>query len=274
MKSLKIIIVVLTLLIFFLTIWYFYTTYEYKNFNEEIEEALVQFTKEYCGKDVEIKEIKNRHSWMYSHDRSISWYVENNIGEHYGGNYNKSGAVLLLSSPCMAIDTSQYFILNRKEKRFYVDESNIYFENIKLPPGWKSYTPSPGGIPNLDIRVMYIYLLMTYFVLVILLLLLYWVLKKRMKADMNTSEESINKVVGYYITNFIFFIPYVFVVGSILNRITTLLFASVGMDLIEFILLCLLFQTLTFVIIRKVKSRWWHVIITGLFMGFFWISGW
>lgn len=178
LKSLKIIIVVLTLLIFFLTIWYFYTTYEYKNFNEEIEEALVQFTKEYCGKDVEIKEIKNRHSWMYSPDRSISWYVENSLGEHYSGSYT-DGAVILGSSPCEQSEIHQRYILNRKEKRFYFDKSNTYSDNIKLPTGWKNYTPPPGRIPNVDIREMYIFLLKIYFLLVVLLLFFYWIIKSR-----------------------------------------------------------------------------------------------
>jgi hypothetical protein len=93
----------------------------------------------------------------------------------------------------MSLDTSQTFILNRKEKRFYVEESNTYFENIKLPPGWKSYTPPPGGIITLDIREIYIGLLKTYFVLVALLMLLYWIVRKRMQVDSNLSEENINK---------------------------------------------------------------------------------
>jgi hypothetical protein len=157
MKFLRVIMIILTLLILFFTIRYFYSTQYHKNFNEEIEEALVQYTKEYCGKDVEIEEVYNMHSWMYSSDRSVSWYAENNLGEQYSGSYTTHGAVVLGDSPCMSLDTSQTFILNRKEKRFYVEESNTYFENIKLPPGWKSYTPPPGGIITLDIKYTSVY---------------------------------------------------------------------------------------------------------------------
>jgi hypothetical protein len=190
LKFLRVIMIVLTLLILFLTIRYFYSTQYHKNFYEEIEEALVQYTKEYCGKDIEIEEINNIAHWMSG---GVIWDATNNLGEHYGGNYNESGAVLLFSSPCMPIDTSRNFILNREEKRFYIDESNTYFENIKLPPGWKSYTPPPGGIINFDIREIYIDFLKTYFVLIAILLLSYWIVKKRMQTDSNLSEENINK---------------------------------------------------------------------------------
>jgi hypothetical protein len=176
LKFLRIIIIILTVLILFLTIRYIYATQNHKNFNEEMKEALVQYTKEFCGKKVEIQEIINIAHWM---SEGVTWDASNNLGEHYGGSYNKSGAVLLFSSPCMPIDTSKNFILNRKEKRFYVDESNTYFENIQLPPGWKSYTPPAVGLPNLDIRETYIYALKTYLVLVALLSFLYWMLKKR-----------------------------------------------------------------------------------------------
>jgi hypothetical protein len=277
LKLLRIIIIILTVLILFLTLRYFYSTQNHKNFNEEIDEALVHYTKEYCGKEVEIEieKINNMYSWMYSPDRSVSWYVKTNLGEHYSGSYTQHGAVILGDSPCMPSDTSKNFILNRKEKRFYVEESNTYFENIKLPPGWKSYTPPPGGIINLDIREIYIGLLKTYFVLVALLMLLYWIVRKRTQVDTNLSEEKINRVIGYYVVNILCFFPYLFVIHNVLDESGILQGSSRWVDVSIFIFLCVLFQMLTFTIIRKVKSKWWHLVVTGMPIGLFlyWVLG-
>lgn len=157
-------------------VYYLHVINKHKTFKEELEEALIHFTQEYCGKEVEIKKIQYFWHWMSG---GFSWDATNDLNEQYSGEYSNQGAVVLLSNPCiLATERVNNFILNREEKRFYIDESNSSGTSTSLPQGWKKYDPSPRIE---DIEFLLKCLSIVYFIFMGSLCLVYWIVRIRKK---------------------------------------------------------------------------------------------